>query len=160
MVTKSSKTSSKSVGFSAKPQPQSAPADTSALEVTIAELQTKLTDAENQKSQLQSSITELEAKLAAQANTLEDLQTQLQSAPQLQSALSKAEAAARQLAELNETLMEENQTLKAAATVAESPTTTALAAPRRAHSNLVHPVFPDNATIGGGLKEQEIGWFD
>lgn len=160
MVTKSSKTSSKSVGFSAKPQPPSAAADTSMLETTIAELQTQLTDAEQQKSQLQNSITELEAKLAAQANTLDDLQIQLQAAPQLQVALSKAEAAARQLAELNATLMAENQTLKAAATAAESQTTTALAAPQRVHSSLVHPVFQDNSTIGGGLKEQEIGWFD
>lgn len=166
MVTKSSKTSSKSTGFSAQPQPaadkaiSATAASTTNLEATIAELKTQLTAAEAQAAGLQRTIDMLEEKLATQADTLEELQTQRQTAKQLQTSLDKSEAAARQLAALNETLMAENQALKAAATVAEAHPSTALVVPKPTHSNLMHPVFPNDAPIGGGLKDQEIGWFD
>lgn len=144
-TTKSTKKTAKATGFSAKPQPtpdsgstdnaatssksakantpKTAPSekasqpasDREALTAKITALQTQLQEADNQEAKLQQTITQLEAKLTDQSATLKDLQTQLQQSAQLQTALDQAEAAARQLANLNDTLMQENTALKAAA---------------------------------------------
>jgi uncharacterized coiled-coil protein SlyX len=167
MPTKSNKTAAKS-GFSAKPQPQPEPAANPAAnpapkddDAMITTLQAKLADAASQSAALHQTIDDLEAKLAAQTKTLDGLQTQAKAAASLQTTLEKAEAAARQLAALNNKLLEENSALKSAATAAPEPKkSTALAAtPDRPFNSMVHPVFP-NGTLPSGIGDQEIGWFD
>jgi hypothetical protein len=73
--------------------------------------------------------------------------------------LEKAEAAARQLATLNETLIAENKSLKATPTPAAEPTSSLAPRSNKPHSNLIHPVFP-NGKPPSGIADQEIGWFD
>jgi predicted RNase H-like nuclease (RuvC/YqgF family) len=187
MPTKSNKTVAKS-GFSAKPQPrpeaetvaaepvsaEPVSAETTSAETTSAkttsaettpskaltELQAQLDQAAKQEAALQKTIGELETTIADQAQNLASLQTQVKASASLQTTLEKAEAAARQLAALNNQLMEENTALKAAPAAAPEPQkSTALAAPQRSLSNLVHPVFP-NGALPSGIADQEIGWFD
>jgi septal ring factor EnvC (AmiA/AmiB activator) len=175
MPTKSNKTAAKS-GFSAKPQPRpeeaatpaatpATPAATTGADPTkaIAELQAQLTAATTQGTALQQTIADLESKLSAQAKTVETLKTEAKAFTNLQTTLEKAEAAARQLAALNNTLLAENSALKAAAEAAPvaTPKSTALApaASNRSVNSMMHPVFP-NGPLPGGLGEQEIGWFD
>jgi septal ring factor EnvC (AmiA/AmiB activator) len=187
MPTKSNKTVAKS-GFSAKPQPRpeaeaegAAAASSTAASSTatsstaasstaesapskaLAELQAQLDKASKQEAALQQTIGELEATIADQAKNLASLQTQVKASASLQTTLEKAEAAARQLAALNNQLMEENTALKAAPAAPEpqpeAQKSTALAAPQRSLNNLVHPVFP-NGALPSGIADQEIGWFD
>ncbi len=97
------------------------------------------------------SMATLQSELAAQAAQIEAIQTKLY----------QAEAAARHLADLNQTLMEENEALKQAAKAAApvaSPTAAIVAKPRAAAS-LMHPVFP-NGALPSGMGDQELGWFD
>jgi chromosome segregation ATPase len=177
MPTKSNKTAAKS-GFSAKPQPRpeaaATPAAPTATPVAsqpetdtqaIAELQAQLTAATTQGAALQQTIADLESKLSAQAKTVETLKTEAKAFTSLQTTLEKAEAAARQLAALNNTLLAENGALKAAAAAVPEPAplkpTAALvpATPHRPSSNMMRSVFP-NESLPGGIAEQEIGWFD
>jgi hypothetical protein len=140
-------------GFSAKPQPtpeltpdpvSSQPDPTIELKATIAALQVKLT---------------------AQITAIDDLKTQLKQVPLLQAALAKSEAAARQLASLNATLQAENDSLKAPKPAPAPEPVKALAKAEPSPLSNARPdlmmrsVFP-NATLPGGLAEQEIGWFD
>jgi chromosome segregation ATPase len=175
MPTKSNKTVAKS-GFSAKPQPrpeadsetvaESAAAKADDQSTTIDDLKSKLAAAITQGDALQQTIADLESKLAAQTKTVETLKTEAKAFTSLKTTLEKAEAAARQLAALNNTLIEENSNLKAAASqpAAIAPTapekkSTALAAPKPQYNSMMHSVFP-NDPLPGGLAEQEIGWFD
>jgi uncharacterized coiled-coil protein SlyX len=177
MPTKSNKTVAKS-GFSAKPQPRPEADSESGAEpaavppavkaddqsTTIDDLKSKLAAATSQADALQQTIADLESKLAAQTKTVETLKTEAKAFTSLKTTLEKAEAAARQLAALNNTLIEENSSLKAAASQpAPAPAapekSTALAVPKRPHNSMMHSVFP-NDPLPGGLAEQEIGWFD
>jgi chromosome segregation ATPase len=174
MPTKSNKTVAKS-GFSAKPQPRpeadseaaSEPAKSAVADnqTTIDDLKSKLAAATSQGDALQKTIADLESQLAAQTKTVETLKTEAKAFTSLKTTLEKAEAAARQLAALNNTLIEENASLKAAASqpAAIAPAapekSAALAAPQRPYNNMMHSVFP-NDPLPGGLAEQEIGWFD
>lgn len=178
MPTKSNKTVAKS-GFSAKPQPRPEEATEPAAappavkaddqSPTIADLQSKLAAAITQGDALQQTIADLESKLAAQTKTVETLKTEAKAFTSLKTTLEKAEAAARQLAALNNTLIEENSSLKAAANkpaaiapaapAAPEKKSTALAAPKPQYNSMMHSVFP-NDPLPGGLAEQEIGWFD
>jgi uncharacterized coiled-coil protein SlyX len=168
MPTKSNKTAAKS-GFSAKPQPRPEEAAATPAAATgndskaIAELQAQLTAATTQGTALQQTIADLESKLSAQAKTVETLKTEAKAFTSLQTTLEKAEAAARQLAALNNTLLAENSALKAAAAAAAEPAPQSVAlapaAPSRSVNNMVRQVFP-NGALPGGIAEQEIGWFD
>ncbi len=175
MPTKSSKTVAKS-GFSAKPQPhpeaEAAPAaavpavQADDQTTTIDDLKSKLAAAITQGDTLQQTIADLESKLAAQTKTIETLKTEAKAFTSLKTTLEKAEAAARQLAALNNTLIEENSSLKAAASqptaiapAAPEPKVAALAPAGRPYNSMMHSVFP-NGPLPGGIAEQEIGWFD
>jgi chromosome segregation ATPase len=95
-------------------------------------------------------IAQLKSELAAQASQIELLQTKLY----------QAEAAARHLADLNQTLMEENEGLKKGAAAAAAPSqTAAIVSKPRAAASLMHPVFP-NGALPSGMGDQELGWFD
>jgi uncharacterized coiled-coil protein SlyX len=150
-------------GFSAKPQPTpepiSAPISAPTPEATPAPLPAP----PDPSIELKAKIAELQVKLTAQVATIDDLKTQLKQLPSLQAALTKSEAAARQLASLNATLQAENASLKAPApakepvkalaTVESSPLSNARP------SLMMRSVFPNEA-LPGGIAEQEIGWFD
>jgi peptidoglycan hydrolase CwlO-like protein len=153
---------SASNGFSAKPQPQPEPSQVPPdLNLIIANLQTALAEAQTKEQQLETTIAELQSKVTMQMTTIQDLQTQAQQSQQLQASLEKAEAAARQLATLNETLIAENKSLKASPAPAPAAEPTSSLAPRstKPHANLIHPVFP-NGKPPSGIPDQEIGWFD
>ncbi|NJM47879.1 MAG: hypothetical protein HC860_18325 [Alkalinema sp. RU_4_3] len=95
---------------------------------------------------------------------------------QLQLKLDRAEESAKHLASLNQTLMTENEHLKAdnvaqaqvaALVPAAKPEPTAkekatqLVATQgpRNGASLMHPVFP-NGKLPSGMGDQELGWFD
>ncbi len=179
MPTKSSKTVAKA-GFSAKPQPRPEEPAAPAAAVpddqttTIDDLKSKLAAAITQGDTLQQTIADLESQLAAQTKTIETLKTEAKAFTSLKTTLEKAEAAARQLAALNNTLIEENTSLKAAAIppaamtsgrsqtnapVAPEKKAAALAPAERPYNSMMHSVFP-NGSLPGGIAEQEIGWFD
>jgi hypothetical protein len=180
-------TSAVANGFSAKPQPTPDAAETLAdadLADSVAQLQQALTQATAKEKALESTIAELQSKLTSQLTTIDhlqaDLKTEVQQSQQLQGALTKAEAAARQLATLNETLIAENASLKtenlakaknsappsqpAAKPKPEAQSSQLAARPpssqRPADGNsMMHPVFPDGA-LPSGINEKDIGWFD
>jgi septal ring factor EnvC (AmiA/AmiB activator) len=127
-------------GFTAKPQPESAPTD-------------------------QAAIATLQAELAAKDEQIAHLQLKL----------DRAEESAKHLASLNQTLMTENEHLKAdnvaqaqAAPIVpvakektfeeKSAQLTASQGPRDG-ARLMHPVFP-NGKLPSGMGDQDLGWFD
>jgi hypothetical protein len=154
-------------GFSAKPQPTPEPTPEPTPAPTPAPTSAPLPSPPDLTIELKAKIAALQVKLTAQVATIDDLKTQLKQLPSMQAALTKSEAAARQLASLNATLQTENASLKAAepfkepvkepvkalATVEPSPLSNARP------SLMMRSVFP-NETLPGGLAEQEIGWFD
>jgi FtsZ-binding cell division protein ZapB len=172
--------SAKRQGFTAKPQAaktDTATATETAVEPatigtddSIAILQANLATAQAKEATFQITIDQLEAKLNQQAETIQLLRTQLEQSQTLQAALDKAEAAARQLAQLNETLLAENNSLKAVAAPtspeikAPEPKTAEpkTAEPKKSQTALAtrrdRPVFKEGAP--GGLTEKDIGWFD
>jgi regulator of replication initiation timing len=125
-------------GFTAKPQPEAAPQDPSA-------------------------IVALQSELAAKDDQIAQLQLQL----------DRAQESAKHLASLNQTLMTENEHLKAdnlaqvAPIVPVAKDRTAeekyaqLAAGQgpRDGARLMHPVFP-NGKLPSGMGDQDLGWFD
>jgi regulator of replication initiation timing len=114
------------------------------------------------------------------SGTLAQLQAQLtakdEQIAQLQLRLDRAEESAKHLASLNQTLMTENEHLKAdnlaqaqvaALVPAAKPEPTAqekaaqLVASQgpRNGASMMHPVFP-NGKLPSGMGDQELGWFD
>jgi hypothetical protein len=126
-------------GFTAKPQPETAPD--------------------------QAAIATLQSELAAKDEQITRLQLKL----------DRAEESAKHLASLNQTLMTENEHLKAdnvaqaqAAPIVpvakektfeeKSAQLTASQGPRDG-ARLMHPVFP-NGKLPSGMGDQDLGWFD
>jgi hypothetical protein len=110
----------------------------------------------------QGSIATLQAELAAKDEQI----------AQLQLRLDRAEESAKHLASLNQTLMTENEHLKAdnvaqiqAAIVpvektAEQKSAQLVASQGpRDGARLMHPVFP-NGKLPSGMGDQDLGWFD
>jgi chromosome segregation ATPase len=167
--------STKRQGFTAKPQAtvsepsasEPSNAEPSNAEDPIAILQATLATAQAKEATFQATIDNLEAQLNQQAETIQLLRTQLEQSQSLQAALDKAETAARQLAQLNETLLTENKSLKATANPepkTPDPKTPEPKTPEPKKSQTAlatrrdRPVFKEGAP--GGLTEKDIGWFD
>ncbi|HBB32205.1 MAG TPA: hypothetical protein DDZ80_27640 [Cyanobacteria bacterium UBA8803] len=81
-------------------------------ETTLAELKEAWAEANKREASLQEQITDLQADLQQQKQSVEQLQKELQEIDQLKTELDKAKKAAVQLAQANEKLTQEISTLK------------------------------------------------
>ena len=78
----------------------------------VSELKNALTESQEKESSLQQQITELQSELKQQKQTVEKLQAQLEKLDPLKIEFEQAKTAALQLAQVNEKLTQEIDTLK------------------------------------------------
>lgn len=139
------------------------------LEAAIAQLQSLLSQAQQREQSLQQQISGLETELHHQQQQVQQLQEHLTKANRLQPELEQAKKAALQLAEANQKLTQELESLRhqngngkvhKAEVVEPAPAalTPQPSAPTRRAVTLIHPVFPNGQPAR--MTEQDLGWFD